>query len=697
MNITPTRTAARKYAALTIAAVSVLAAGCPEDVPAEQEASVVRPPDAAAPSGKPTSLSFATAVTFDGMVTPTFFLGSGNDNASFTLGQSQSIELALRGKLRFDMACQPQNIFNSIGDGSYTFAARDINDDCTTKPSWADEDTPEWSFEWSINTDFDQSTGLKLADLTYEIGLDSDPTFAGTSFLTFDPINLEYADHAIGDKDTLEGTKHVAANDVEYADLIANYNVAQQSWNYEFFDDSAPIDSFVADIPGYYDIYLKAFEEGIEVAAVEIRIIVGGGCSVTPNPVVVGGGYTIVTGGSTSTGTAPSEPGIYALGEEGYDVPEACGELLVYDPDGGFVTGGGWLNTEPQALVWYQDFSIDDSGWFDSDDGRYGSITVADGVATLTGDESGPNSPFDGYRSNWPGSWTAEIDVYLDPSWPAVQGFDYSVASNGSDGAHQRDFIFHVGVVEDYAPIVGKALLVNGSNNTHEDYVTSPYKLVNDNDGNFYVVTTAGWYTLQHVFTDNSGQLSVDLNLLDSEGTLLWTATRTDASDIIPWEIGGNRYSWFTHIDVEEGIKVDNHRLVLNELSFAEGRANFGFTAKYHRGATVPTGNMQFQFKNGELNFHSNSYDWLVIDPDTHAARLSGHGQINGFLSPTGEPYRFMVWAEDGDAQMPRADDTFRIRIWYEDSGDVVLYDNGPDQKLGGGQISVHRRKGPAN
>ena len=50
-----------------------------------------------------------------------------------------------------------------------------------------------------------------------------------------------------------------------------------------------------------------------------------------------------------------------------------------------------------------------------------------------------------------------------------------------------------------------------------------------------------------------------------------------------------------------------------------------------------------------------------------------------------------MIWATDGNP------DTFRLKIWYEDGGDVVLYDNGPDQQIGGGQISVHARKGPAN
>jgi hypothetical protein len=43
------------------------------------------------------------------------------------------------------------------------------------------------------------------------------------------------------------------------------------------------------------------------------------------------------------------------------------------------------------------------------------------------------------------------------------------------------------------------------------------------------------------------------------------------------------------------------------------GKANFGFVAKYKKGATVPDGNTQFQFKAGDLNFHSNSYEWLVV------------------------------------------------------------------------------------
>jgi hypothetical protein len=43
------------------------------------------------------------------------------------------------------------------------------------------------------------------------------------------------------------------------------------------------------------------------------------------------------------------------------------------------------------------------------------------------------------------------------------------------------------------------------------------------------------------------------------------------------------------------------------------GPATFGFVSKYQKGATTPTGQTEFQFKVAGLNFHSTSYEWLVI------------------------------------------------------------------------------------
>ena len=120
------------------------------------------------------------------------------------------------------------------------------------------------------------------------------------------------------------------------------------------------------------------------------------------------------------------------------------------------------------------------------------------------------------------------------------------------------------------------------------------------------------------------------------------------------------------------------------------GRANFGFVSKYKKGATVPTGQTEFQFKAGDLNFHSSSYEWLVV-AGHDKAKYKGVGTING----TGN-YGFMLTVTDNE----NSPDTFRIKIWDIDNGDAIVYDNqmGVDDdaydgtEIGGGNIKVHNQ-----
>ena len=106
------------------------------------------------------------------------------------------------------------------------------------------------------------------------------------------------------------------------------------------------------------------------------------------------------------------------------------------------------------------------------------------------------------------------------------------------------------------------------------------------------------------------------------------------------------------------------------------GKATFGFVAKYKKGANIPDGNTEFQFKAGDLNFSSTSYEWLVVAGS--AAQFKGEGSINGEGN-----YSFRIWADDG------ATDTFRIQIW---DANGIVYDNGAQQSLGGGSIVVHSK-----
>jgi len=113
------------------------------------------------------------------------------------------------------------------------------------------------------------------------------------------------------------------------------------------------------------------------------------------------------------------------------------------------------------------------------------------------------------------------------------------------------------------------------------------------------------------------------------------------------------------------------------------GRANFGFVSRYKKGATVPTGNTEFIFRAGNLNFHNSSYEWLVVNQAGTRAQFKGSGTING----TGD-YKFMLRAGDGEP------DTFWIQIWEEiEDVEVLIYDNGSDQPIGGGNIIVHKGK----
>jgi hypothetical protein len=59
------------------------------------------------------------------------------------------------------------------------------------------------------------------------------------------------------------------------------------------------------------------------------------------------------------------------------------------------------------------------------------------------------------------------------------------------------------------------------------------------------------------------------------------------------------------------------------------GKANFGFVSRYKKGATVPTGDTEFQFQVANLSFKSKVYEWLVISGGFRA-EYQGTGTING-------------------------------------------------------------------
>jgi hypothetical protein len=123
----------------------------------------------------------------------------------------------------------------------------------------------------------------------------------------------------------------------------------------------------------------------------------------------------------------------------------------------------------------------------------------------------------------------------------------------------------------------------------------------------------------------------------------------------------------------------------------AAGKANFGFVSKYQKGASKPTGETEFQFKAGNLDFHSTAYDQLVVSGPL--AQYKGTGTINGQGS-----YRFMITGRDGRLTGGGGVDGFRMKI--TDATGTVIYDNliGADeamanvQVLGGGSVQIQNK-----
>lgn len=210
-------------------------------------------------------------VLFDQNVTPDVIFGSGNANGSFTVDRSNNVELGLRAKLRFDAANSPQNVFNSNGDGTYTFnSGQPVGGGFGFAPF--SSSTAVWNFEWTINSDLNGLSGRNLDDLTYVLSIDFDPG-PGQNFLSFDPINIaapNFGDHAIGDNTTGNGGGTSAGDRPTYLGLIGANNVAQNSWNMEFFDSG--LFPFNANQNGSYDFVLTAFDSTGAIASTSITV-----------------------------------------------------------------------------------------------------------------------------------------------------------------------------------------------------------------------------------------------------------------------------------------------------------------------------------------------------------------------------------------------------------------------------------------
>jgi hypothetical protein len=412
---------------------------------------------------------------------------------------------------------------------------------------------------------------------------------------------------------------------------------------------------------------------------------------------------------TTGTGGTPSHiynaAGIYdvclTVNDGFVDSAEVCTYAVVYDPTGGFVTGGGWIdspaaqttvafssipdplpgNLPSQPYQAQQTAEFGDHIRFAGTDRDLSSVTVT--MSSWAKHSEYPLMPAGGFThpltlniygvdnsgatpalgslitsvtQDFQMQWRPEADPTCSggTAWRAADGTCYNgfafniVFDLRSEGSTLPDEIIY-GIASNtqtwgYAPIgaPGPYNSLNFALNTASGPSTGTDV---EPDAVFWNTKTAAWYS-------DGGAAGIGTFRRDTGWTGYVPAVRFSVTS-------------------PGAYKLD---------PTLGGKATFGFVSKYKRGATVPDGNTEFQFKAGNLNFSSTSYQWLVVNQAGTNAQFKGYGTINGAGN-----YGFMLSATDSSP------DTFRIQIWDAET-EVVVYDNGTNQVIGGGSIVVHKK-----
>lgn len=216
------------------------------------------------------------------LLTSEVIMGTQIANGGFTTDRNNGVELGLRAKIPFS------GVLNVNGDGTFSYNTADINTGGKNS----------WNFDWSINSNYDGTGPGNLDSLTYRLEFDYDPT-AGVTYHDFgalifssqegDPVtplypNL-YFDHSFGLNNTSESAGVEATDSANYASLLTNNNVLQNSWRGEWML-AAPSATFDPYAAGTYNIRLSAFLGDTAQASTEITVLIngGGGPAVVPVP-----------------------------------------------------------------------------------------------------------------------------------------------------------------------------------------------------------------------------------------------------------------------------------------------------------------------------------------------------------------------------------------------------------------------------
>jgi hypothetical protein len=378
------------------------------------------------------------------------------------------------------------------------------------------------------------------------------------------------------------------------------------------------------------------------------------------------------------------------------------------------LTGIEWAIADAPPGPYFNGFETDTAGWFNFSGATITRVasgstsTYANGVSASSGnyyarlgkDPSpdsctfgggtapiyyGPYTNWGGYATMFPlGGYTTGVDIYLDVPYAIANPdtrFDWSSAINDPLGNHRRDFVFNVGTD-------ALGFVITGGNNATRCGANP----ADPGHAPVVHVTQSGWYTFKHTFSGvPGGPLAVTLEVMPAgTNTPIGTWVRSDLSDVIGVNVGGNRYGWFVQNEFD-GLAIDNSfrtGIVSTpgcEVKISDGgwivalntdTGTFGGNAKVSL-TGVAAGHQEYQDHGPMQPITVNTIDVRVVvcSDDRKQARLFGNATVNGSGS-----YDYEIDLTDNGE--PGINDSYGILI------PGVGYASGT-QMLSGGNIQI--------
>jgi len=211
-----------------------------------------------------------------------------------------------------------------------------------------------------------------------------------------------------------------------------------------------------------------------------------------------------------------------------------------------------------------------------------------------------------------------------------------------------------------YLVQAGYSVDLDGSASYHPDGTIESY------DWSFGDNATGTGVLVPHTYTE-VGIYDVDLTVTDSRGVQSSDTTLVVVYDPETGSATGGGWFWSGQGNLKNAPE-------------SEGKATFGFVVKYKR--DVADGNLEFQYRVGDINLKSRDITWLVVSSPN--ANFQGEGTINGEGL-----YTFRALAMDG-TQTGGQPDEFNIRIWEGTDTEADPIYMAIHAELGGGNIIIH-------